>query len=547
MIDNRMGGLSCFCFPGRRKVSPDNNGVSDQQQAPDDPTGLLTIYIYMYIDGTRMVIKILGLEVAWKHVSMNLLLVSQFEVQRPMIDALRGAKTGIKTPLLFFVSIGALPLLRMQRRLTITLLTGQVDLTSKDKDQNSVVAFMHPMETMIEYSKVQKVDNEDSQMKSNGQLSRTQQAQSSPSSLQIDVPANTKTNKQREFSYQELVNATGNFKIDRYLGEGGFGVVYKGKLDNPNQVVAVKKLNPDGLQGHKEFIVEITMLSLVCHPNIVNLIGYCSENNKRILVYEFMPLGSLEDHLHDPKPYMKPLDWNTRINIALGTARGLNHLHHNCEPPIIYRDMKSANILLGEGYHPKISDLGLAKFGPLGDKSYVSTRVMGTMGYCAPEYGFTGHLTIKSDTYSFGVVLLELVTGRQALDKTREGGQYLIEWAEPMLVNKRRYVKLADPRMQGKFMHRPLKKTVEVALMCMNDDLEKRPDMSEVVDTLDRVASLSNPHTCSNPNQDSDSDSDSDSLFIDDEEERAKAIAEAKMWGEKYRHEAATTASTRPL
>lgn len=125
---------------------------------------------------------------------------------------------------------------------------------------------------------------------------------------------------------------------------------------------------------------------------------------------------------------MKPLDWNTRIKIALGTARGLNHLHHHCEPPIIYRDMKSANILLGEGYHPKISDLGLAKFGPLGDKSHVSTRVMGTVGYCAPEYGYTGHLTIKSDTYSFGVVLLELVTGRQALDKTREGGQYLIEW-----------------------------------------------------------------------------------------------------------------------
>lgn len=125
---------------------------------------------------------------------------------------------------------------------------------------------------------------------------------------------------------------------------------------------------------------------------------------------------------------MKPLDWNTRMKIAVGTARGLDYLHNHCEPRIIYRDMKAANILLGEGYDPKISDLGLAKFGPLGDKSYVSTRVMGTMGYCAPEYGLTGHLTIKSDTYSFGVVLLELVTGRQALDDTKEGGQYLIEW-----------------------------------------------------------------------------------------------------------------------
>ncbi|KAJ0908910.1 putative protein kinase RLK-Pelle-RLCK-VIIa-1 family [Helianthus annuus] len=378
------------------------------------------------------------------------------------------------------------------------------------------------------YHLVPKIDNEDSQTKPKEQESRTQQ--------DLDVPANT---KQRKFSYQELVKATDNFKSDRYIGEGGFGEVYKGKLENPKQVVAVKKLNRDGLQGHKEFLVEITMLSLVCHPNIVNLIGYCSENEELLLVYEFMPLGSLEEHLHDPKPYMKPLDWNTRIKIALGTARGLNHLHHHREPPIIYRDMKSANILLDDGYHPKISDLGLAKFGPLGNKSYVSTRVMGTMGYCAPEYGYTGHLTIKSDTYSFGVVLLELVTGRQAFDKTTEGGQYLIEWAEPMLIDKRRYVKLADPKMKGEFMHRPLKKIVQVALMCMNDDFEKRPDMSEVVDRLDRVASLSDPHAGSNQNQDSDSDSDnnSDFMFKDDKEERAKAIAEAKMWGEKYRHE----------
>ncbi|XP_076887157.1 putative serine/threonine-protein kinase PBL7 [Bidens hawaiensis] len=391
---------------------------------------------------------------------------------------------------------------------------------------------------------VQKVDNEDSQTKLNKQESRTQQAQTSPSkSLKINVPANTNINKQRIFSYQELVKATDNFKSDRYLGEGGFGEVYKGKLENTNQVAAVKKLNRDGLQGHKEFIVEITMLSLVCHPNIVNLIGYCSENDNLLLVYEFMPLGSLEEHLHDPKPYMKPLDWNTRIKIALGTAKGLKYLHHNCEPPIIYRDMKSANILLGEGYHPKISDLGLAKFGPLGDKSYVSTRVMGTMGYCAPEYGFTGHLTIKSDTYSFGVVLLELVTGRQALDKTTEGGQYLIEWAEPMLVNKRRYVKLADPKMKGEFMHKTLQKTVQVALMCMDDDLEKRPDMSEVVDRLDLVASLSDPHAGSKQDSDFDSDPDSDlsSMFKDDEDERAKAIAEAKMWGEKFRHETSRT------
>lgn len=316
--------------------------------------------------------------------------------------------------------------------------------------------------------------------------------------------------------------------------------------------MAVKKLNKDGLQGNKEFQVEITMLSLVCHPNIVTLIGYCSESDQHLLVYEFMSLGSLEQHLHEPRPHMKPLDWNTRMKIAVGTAKGLDYLHNHSEPRIIYRDMKSANILLGEGYHPKISDLGLAKFGPLGDKSYVSTRVMGTMGYCAPEYGFTGHLTIKSDTYSFGVVLLELVTGRQALDNTKEGGQYLIEWAKPMLIDKRRYVKLADPRMKGDFMQRSVKKAVEVALMCMDNDQEKRPDMSEVVDALDFVASLSDPGMVEDQNRNRNrnrrlivnldsSDDENDGLKEEDEDERAKAIAEAKMWGKGYKHEAPNT------
>ncbi|KAL4577082.1 hypothetical protein LXL04_013184 [Taraxacum kok-saghyz] len=382
---------------------------------------------------------------------------------------------------------------------------------------------------------VQKVDNNDQSTE------KSQQKQES-TTQQSQVHA---VKKQREFTYQELVKATNNFKRDRYLGEGGFGEVYKGNLENSNQVVAVKKLNKDGLQGNKEFQVEITMLSLMSHPNIVNLIGYCSESNQHLLVYEFMPLGSLEKHLHDPRPNMKPLDWNTRMKIAVGTAKGLDYLHNHCEPRIIYRDMKSANILLGEGYHPKISDLGLAKFGPLGDKSYISTRVMGTMGYCAPEYGYTGHLTIKSDTYSFGVVLLELITGRQALDDTKEGGQYLIEWAKPMLIDKRRYVKLADPSMKGEFMERWVRKAVEVALMCMDDDEEKRPDMSEVVDALDFVASLSDPVVNRNRNglvvELDSSDDESDGLKEESGDERAKAIEEAKMWGKKYKNEAANS------
>ncbi|KAE9455217.1 hypothetical protein C3L33_12849, partial [Rhododendron williamsianum] len=214
------------------------------------------------------------------------------------------------------------------------------------------------------------------------------------------------------FTFRELATATKNFRPECLLGEGGFGRVYKGRLESTGQVVAVKQLDRNGLQGNREFLVEVLMLSLLHHPNLVNLIGYCADGDQRLLVYEFMPLGSLEDHLHDLPPDKEPLDWNTRMKIAAGAAKGLEYLHDKANPPVIYRDLKSSNILLDEGYHPKLSDFGLAKLGPVGDKTHVSTRVMGTYGYCAPEYAMTGQLTLKSDVYSFGVVFLELITGR---------------------------------------------------------------------------------------------------------------------------------------
>jgi len=188
------------------------------------------------------------------------------------------------------------------------------------------------------------------------------------------------------FTFRELAVATNNFRADCLLGEGGFGRVYKGYLESVNQVVAIKQLDRNGLQGNREFLVEVLMLSLLHHPNLVNLIGYCTDGDQRLLVYEYMPLGSLEGHLHDPSPDKPRLDWNTRMKIAAGAAKGLEHLHDKTNPPVIYRDLKCSNILLGEGYHPKLSDFGLAKLGPVGDKTHVSTRVMGTYGYCAPEY-----------------------------------------------------------------------------------------------------------------------------------------------------------------
>ncbi|KAK8319794.1 hypothetical protein V6Z12_A13G268300 [Gossypium hirsutum] len=236
-------------------------------------------------------------------------------------------------------------------------------------------------------------------------------------------------NLAQSFTFEELATATGNFRSDCFLGEGGFGKVYKGFLDKTSQVVAIKQLDRNGAQGIREFVVEVLTLSMAEHPNLVKLIGFCAEGDQRLLVYEYMPLGSLENHLYELPASRKPLDWNTRMKIAAGAARGLEYLHEKMKPPVIYRDLKCSNILLGEGYHPKLSDFGLAKVGPIGDKTHVSTRVMGTYGYCAPDYAMTGQLTFKSDIYSFGVVLLELITGRKAIDETRDRSeQNLVAW-----------------------------------------------------------------------------------------------------------------------
>ncbi|MFS7943683.1 putative protein kinase RLK-Pelle-RLCK-VIIa-1 family [Helianthus anomalus] len=292
------------------------------------------------------------------------------------------------------------------------------------------------------------------------------------------------------FTFRELATATNNFRAESLLGEGGFGRVYKGRLDSTGQVVAVKQLDRNGLQGNREFLVEVLMLSLLHHPNLVNLIGYCADGDQRLLVYEFMPLGSLEDHLHDLPPDKEPLDWNTRMKIAAGAAKGLEYLHDKANPPVIYRDLKSSNILLNEGFHPKLSDFGLAKLGPVGDKTHVSTRVMGTYGYCAPEYAMTGQLTLKSDVYSFGVVFLELITGRKAIDNTRAPGEHnLVAWARPLFKDRRKFPKMADPLLQGRYPVRGLYQALAVAAMCLQEQAATRPLIGDVVTALTYLAS----------------------------------------------------------
>eukprot|EP00252_Welwitschia_mirabilis_P024462 TRINITY_DN726_c0_g5_i1.p1 TRINITY_DN726_c0_g5~~TRINITY_DN726_c0_g5_i1.p1 ORF type:complete len:452 (-),score=88.29 TRINITY_DN726_c0_g5_i1:324-1679(-) len=292
------------------------------------------------------------------------------------------------------------------------------------------------------------------------------------------------------FTFRELAAATKNFRPESLLGEGGFGRVYKGRLESTGQVIAVKQLDRNGVQGNREFLVEVLMLSLLHHDNLVNLIGYCADGDQRLLVYEYMPLGSLEDHLHDLPPGKKPLDWKTRMKIAAGAARGLEYLHDKANPPVIYRDLKCSNILLDEGYHSKLSDFGLAKLGPVGDKTHVSTRVMGTYGYCAPEYAMTGQLTIKSDVYSFGVVLLELITGRKAIDNTRgQGESNLVSWARPLFKDRRKFPQMADPLLQGQYPTRGLYQALAVAAMCVQEQATMRPLIADVVTALTYLAS----------------------------------------------------------
>uniref|UniRef100_A0A2P2KM48 non-specific serine/threonine protein kinase n=1 Tax=Rhizophora mucronata TaxID=61149 RepID=A0A2P2KM48_RHIMU len=325
------------------------------------------------------------------------------------------------------------------------------------------------------------------------------QVKPSPERFKADSPLRVKEGSKHRgsysiasqiFTFRELAAATNNFRAECLLGEGGFGRVYKGHLKNKNQIVAIKQLDHNGLQGNREFLVEVLMLSLLHHPNLVNLIGYCADGDQRLLVYEYMPLGSLEDHLHEISPGQKGLDWNIRMKIAAGAAKGLEYLHDKANPPVIYRDLKCSNILLGEGFYPKLSDFGLAKLGPVGDNTHVSTRVMGTYGYCAPEYAMTGQLTLKSDVYSFGVVLLEIVTGRKAIDyskATRE--QNLVAWARPLFKDRRRFSEMADPILQGQYPSRGLYQALAVAAMCVQEQPNMRPVIADVVTALSYLAS----------------------------------------------------------
>ncbi|GMY34552.1 inactive protein kinase SELMODRAFT_444075-like [Fagus crenata] len=286
----------------------------------------------------------------------------------------------------------------------------------------------------------------------------------------------------RWFSYAELELATGGFSKANFLAEGGFGSVHRGVLPD-GQVVAVKQHKLASSQGDVEFCSEVEVLSCAQHRNVVMLIGFCIEDRRRLLVYEFICNGSLDSHLYGR--HREPLEWAARQKIAVGAARGLRYLHEECRVGcIVHRDMRPNNILITHDFEPLVGDFGLARWQPDGDMG-VETRVIGTFGYLAPEYAQSGQITEKADVYSFGVVLVELVTGRKAVDLNRpKGQQCLTEWARPLL-EECAIEELVDPRLGNHYSEQEVYCMLHAASLCIRRDPHSRPRMSQVLRILE--------------------------------------------------------------
>ncbi|KAL8252308.1 hypothetical protein R6Q59_036001 [Mikania micrantha] len=294
----------------------------------------------------------------------------------------------------------------------------------------------------------------------------------------------------KEFRFSDLKEATRSFSPDLILGEGGFGKVFlawvKEDTLSPSKqgvgmAVAVKRLRQGSGQGVAEWQAQVNFLGHLAHPNIIRLLGYCREEVEHLLVYEYMPNKNFDHFLFSD--IAEPLSWGTRLSIMIGVARGLAYLHSK---NIIYRDLKPFNILLNEDFNAKLEDFGLArKCGSETEETHVSTRVMGTYGYAAPEYIRTGHMTAKCDIYGLGVVLLESVTGRKTMDRQRpKGQQSLVEWATRVGPNLK---KIMDPRLDGKYPRHLASEYVAVALRCVANNPKDRPSGEEVLQSLEQL------------------------------------------------------------
>ncbi|KAJ3694557.1 hypothetical protein LUZ60_010037 [Juncus effusus] len=313
-------------------------------------------------------------------------------------------------------------------------------------------------------------------------------------------PMNRLDSTKGTFSYEELFLATDGFADSNLLGQGGFGYVHKGVLPNGKEI-AVKKLKSGSGQGVREFQAEVDIISRVHHKHLVSLVGYFISNEHMLLVYEFVPNDTLEFHLHGKgRPTM---EWPTRMKIALGAAKGLAYIHEDCHPKIIHRDIKASNILLDDKFEAKVADFGLAKF-TSDNNTHISTRVMGTFGYLAPEYASSGKLSDKSDVFSFGVMLLELITGRRPVDTSPIMDDSLVDWARPLLLQaleEGNYEQLVDPRLDNNLNPNEVARMIACAAACVRHSAKRRPRMSQVVRALEGDVSLENLNEGIKPGQ----------------------------------------------
>ncbi|XP_023516727.1 PTI1-like tyrosine-protein kinase At3g15890 [Cucurbita pepo subsp. pepo] len=286
----------------------------------------------------------------------------------------------------------------------------------------------------------------------------------------------------RMFTYKELHAATNGFHEDNKLGEGGFGSVYWGKTSDGLQI-AVKKLKAMNYKAEMEFAVEVEVLARLRHKNLLGLRGYCVGTDQRLIVYDYMPNLSLLSHLHGQFASEAHLDWKRRMKIALGSAEGILYLHQEVRPHIIHRDIKASNVLLDSDFEPLVADFGFAKLIPEG-VSHMTTRVKGTLGYLAPEYAMWGKVSESCDVFSYGILLLELITGRKPIERLPGGAKRTIsEWIN-ITINKDRFKDLADRKLKGHLNWKQFEHVLHLAIMCVQTEPDKRPTIREVVECL---------------------------------------------------------------
>ncbi|XP_076888789.1 PTI1-like tyrosine-protein kinase At3g15890 [Bidens hawaiensis] len=330
----------------------------------------------------------------------------------------------------------------------------------------------------------------------------------------------------RIFSLKELHAATNNFNYDNKLGEGGFGSVYWGQLWDGSQI-AVKRLKVWSNKAEMDFAVEVEILARVRHKNLLSLRGYCAEGQERLIVYDYMTNLSLLSHLHGHNSSESLLDWPRRMNIAIGSAEGIVYLHHHATPHIIHRDIKASNVLLDSDFKPQVADFGFAKLIP---------DAKGTLGYLAPEYAMLGKASESCDVYNFGILLLELVSGKKPIQKINSSTTISItEWALP-LVCEQKFSEIVDPKMNGKYVEEELKRVVVIGLICAHNQPDKRPSMVEVVEMLkgglkEKLAAIENDEMFvtgrDNEFNDEVSVADASSGFVSEEKERVQEIEKA--------------------